>query len=165
MKQHIFVIAFFCVLIFAGCERERNEKIEYERTIWVNPDVECCGVKDPLNNLEWISQTPHFGDYKTASYSYSNHILLFNNDTTQENFIVFSIKENRSHLMFYVIIYDCNGNVLDGGTYKYQNENSENIFSENMNLSPAEPCFICDEFFKTHTLMDTIAYFIVEPKI
>ena len=52
MKQHIFVLAFFCSLIFIGCERERN----YERTTWVNPDVECCGVKDPLNNLEWLNE-------------------------------------------------------------------------------------------------------------
>ena len=75
MKRAIFVIAFFCMLIFAGCERERN----YERTIWVNPDVECCGVKDPLNNLEWLRQTAYFNDYETASYSFSNYILLLKN--------------------------------------------------------------------------------------
>ena len=128
MKRHIFVIAFFCVLIFAGCERERNEKIEYERRIWVNPDVECCGVKDPLNNLEWISQTPRFKEYQTASYSYSNYILLFKNNTTHEDFIIFKIKDEIN----YVIIYDCKGNVIDGGAYNYTNSNKIDYIKNNL---------------------------------
>lgn len=162
MKQHIFVIAFFCALIFAGCERERN----YERTIWVNPDVECCGVKDPLNNLEWLRQTAYFNDYETASYSFSNYILLLKNNTTHENFIV----TNTDNGTNWIIIYDCDGNMIGGGQYfyNYKNSNKINQVEKAYKLrqnDPAQPCEICDEFFKTHTLTDTIAYFIVEPKI
>ena len=77
MKQCIFVIAFFCVLIFAGCERN------YERTIWVNPDVECCGIKDPLNNLEWLKEwyeDSYFNEELVLGAKiYGEFILLYQN--------------------------------------------------------------------------------------
>ena len=154
MKKCIFIISL-SLLSLVGCEKK------YDRTIWVNPDVECCGVKDPLNNLEWISQTPRFKEYQTASYSYSNYILLFQKNTTHEDFIIFKIKDEIN----YVIIYDCNGNVIDGGAYNYTNSNKIDYIKNNYRSElpgPPKPCYICDTFFKTHTLTDTIAYFNVE---
>ena len=155
MKKLIFFISL-SMLILVGCEKN------YERTIWINPDVECCGVKDPLNNLEWLTQTAYFDEYKTASFSFFNCILLFENDTTHENFIVTNTKTSVN----WVIIYDCNGDIIDGGAYNYTNSNKIKYIknSDNSELAgPAQPCRTCDEFFKTHTLVDSIAYFIVKP--
>ena len=147
MKKLVF-FSLLSLLTLVGCEKR------YERTIWVNPDVKCCGVEDPINNLEWLTQTTYFKEYKTASYSFSNCILLFKNDTTYEDFVVFNIKDRTN----YIIIYDCNGNTLDGGAYHYINKNVSN----NINATPPAPCVICEEFFKTHTLTDTIAYLFVK---
>jgi hypothetical protein len=157
MKRHIFVIAFFCSLIFAGCERERNEKIEYERTIWVNPDVECCGIKDPLNNLEWLKELYYGNSYfkkcqeSTSPYGF---IYVFTNDSTQENYIV----ENHHSTISWITIYNCDGSMLDGGYYNFQNKIiEESNFVETK--SGPEECRSCDEFFRTNTLIDTIAYY------
>ena len=165
MKKSIFIIVTLTLLVFISCGEKiveqppkkpsdkPTETTECKRTIWVNPDVECCDVKDPLNNLEWILQTPRFNEYKTALYSFANYILLFKNNTTHEDFVVFNIKDKIN----YVIIYDCNGNILDGGEYNYINKNVSN----NINATPPEPCDICDDFFENHILVDTIAYSIV----
>ncbi len=157
MKKLIFFISL-SLLTLVGCEKN------YERTIWVNPDVECCGVKDPLNNLEWLRQTAYFNDYETASYSFSNYILLFKNNTTYENFIV----TNTDNGINWIAIYDCDGNMIGGGEYPYNYKNSKKNNQvektyKSRKYGPAKSCDICDEFFKTHTLMDTIAYFIVKP--
>ena len=50
MKRLIFFIPLFLFML-VGCEKKRSENnsnpiekpIEYERTVWINPDVECCG--------------------------------------------------------------------------------------------------------------------------
>ncbi len=59
MKKLILFISL-STLIFAGCSVKKegdftHVKIDKKRTIWINQDVECCGVKDPANNLEWLS--------------------------------------------------------------------------------------------------------------
>ena len=161
MKKLVFFISL-SLLILVGCDKQPS-KHNYERTIWTNPDVECCGINDPINNLEWITQIPYFDDYKTATFPYSNHILLFKNDITHENFII----TNRKDKINLIVIYNCNGDIIDGGYYNYTNSNKinhiKNGYISELATSPAEPCYMCDEFFQTHTLIDTIAYYIVEP--
>jgi hypothetical protein len=105
-----------------------------------------------------------FYNYETASYSFSNYILLFKNNVTHENFIVTNTDNGTS----WIAIYDCDGSMIGGGQYPYNYKNSkENNQVEkaykSIKNSPALPCDICDEFFKTHILTDTIAQFIVEP--
>ena len=71
MKRLIFFIPLFLFML-VGCEKKRSENnsnpiekpIEYERTVWINPDVECCGVKDPINNLGWLKEASEFDEYK-----------------------------------------------------------------------------------------------------
>ena len=158
MKKLIFFI-LLVLLTLVGCEKN------YERTVWVNPDVECCGVKDPLNNLEWLKEL--YSVYKDSYFSKTKELrkpeffFLFQNGITQENFVVIDTQGEYSS---WIHIYNCSGNQIDGGKYDYhQNRNSENKFSESVNETPPPPCSICEEFFKTNTLTDTIAYFIVEP--
>ena len=158
MKKLIFFISL-SLLTLVGCEKN------YERTVWVNPDVECCSVKDPLNNLEWLKEL--YSVYKDSYFSKKIELsepeffFLFQNSITQENFVVIDIQGKYGS---WIHIYSCDGNKIDGGIYDYhQNINSENKFSESVNETPPPPCYICEEFFKTHTLTDTIAYFIAEP--
>jgi hypothetical protein len=150
MKKLVFFISL-SLLILVSCEKH------CKRTMWTNPDVECCGVKDPINNLAWLTQTAYFDEYETASFSFSNYILLFKNNTTHENFIV----TNANTGVSWVSIYDCEGNYIDGGHYSIQNQTK--FISSKLKNDPPEPCDTCYEFFKTHTLIDTIAYYIVEP--
>ena len=96
MKKLIFFISLF-LLTLMGCERN------YERTIWINPDVECCGVKDPLNNLEWLKESSRFDEYIDRSSSDYNFIFLFRNKETQKNHIVVNYYSRVS----WVTIYDC----------------------------------------------------------
>ena len=49
MKKLIFIFSL-SALILVGCEKH------YECTIWVNTDVECCNVKNPIDNLEWLKE-------------------------------------------------------------------------------------------------------------
>ena len=163
MKKSIFIIAIFALISLAGCEK--NCEKNYERTIWVNPDVECCGVKNPINNLEWLKglynvYNSHFS--KTTGLIQPEFFFLFQNSITQENFVVIDIQGEYSS---WIHIYDCRGSQIDGGVYRYhQNRNSENTFFNNVNTTPPPRCNTCEEFFKTNVLTDTIAYFIIKPK-
>ena len=162
MKRVIFVIAFFCVLIFAGCERERNEKIEYERTIWVNPDVECCGVKDPLNNLEWLKEIydMRFNQYEQIKSSAYEYIFLFRNDS---NDYIVRKADMGNHSWFG--LYECNGTFIDGGVFsEKQSANKYTQIKKQQTEEPARPCYLCSEFFEKNTLVDTISFYIIEPK-
>ncbi len=149
MKKLIFFISLF-LLTLMGCERN------YERTIWINPDVECCGVKDPLNNLEWLKESSRFDEYIDRSSSDYNFIFLFRNKETQKNHIVVNYYSRVS----WVTIYDCEGDYIDGGHYSLQNQ--PKFVKSKIANDPPEPCDTCDEFFKIHTLIDTIAYSIVK---
>ena len=79
MKRLIFFISLF-MFVLVGCERERNYERNYERTIWINPDVECCGVKDPLTNLEWLKEWYEFSlsiEENELSYPIYGFIYIF----------------------------------------------------------------------------------------
>lgn len=103
MKKLIFFISLF-LLTLMGCERN------YERTIWINPDVECCAVKDPANNLEWLSNKLILE--KTTPYSYC--VLLFRNNLDS----IESIVIKRDHSFSF---YDCSG-IRFGGGLDYDRE-------------------------------------------
>ena len=150
MKRLIFFIPLFLFML-VGCEKKRSENnsnpiekpIEYERTVWINPDVECCGVKNPINNLEWLKEL--YKMYKDSYFSTATglkepeFIFLFQNDITQENFVVIDLNGEYSS---WITIYDCSGNKIDGGVYDggvysyHQNKNSEHIILNNINATP-----------------------------
>ena len=161
MKKLIFFI-LLSLLTLVGCEGEHN----YERTIWVNPDVECCGVKDPLNNLEWLNDW--YGYY---GYSYFNReeinyptyqiVYLFSNDSTLENFFV--IKTSNSNFDNYFNLFTCDGNLVDEGEYvnfDLDYTNPDILYQKSQISIPK--CQLCDDFFENHILVDTIAYLHVK---
>ena len=117
-----------------------------------------------MTNLEWINNLYNLYEKsycsKLTELEQPVFIFSYKNDTTQENFVVTNVKGEYDD---WITIYQCNGDEIDSGVYRHKYENSKNTYSNDVNATPPPPCFICDEFFQTHTLMDTIAYFIVEP--
>ena len=162
MKRLIFFIPLFLFML-VGCERERNYERNYERTIWINPDVECCGVKDPLTNLEWLKEWYEFSlsiEENELSYPIYGFIYIFKNYCTSENFIVTRVYQAYHGSWFK--LSTCDGEIIDEGIYWNYNFD----FAHDVNFSKqklaAEPCDSCDSFFEKHILADTIAYFYTE---
>ena len=152
MKKLIFFISL-SLLALVGCERN------YERIIWVNPDVECCGVKDPLNNLEWLNErymnSFFYKEYNAPSYGY---IYIFRNDSTLENFIVTRIYGTLTK--HYFELFTCDGKIIDEGYYvDYNNDYTNPDIKYTRENTGIRLCSECEEFFQNHTLIDTIYYF------
>ena len=159
MKKTIFIIAILLLILLAGCEKN------YKRTIWINPDVECCGVKDPLNNLEWLNEwyeDSYFNEENELDYQSYGFIYVFKNDSTSENFVVTRIHKYNNYPSWFQL-YTCDGELIDEGIY--QDYNSEYVAPDvifqktnNQYIEP-RPCIACYEFFNTHILVDTMIYF------
>lgn len=154
MKKLIFFISL-SLLTLVGCEGEHN----YERTIWVNPDVECCGVKDPLNNLEWLKtwyEDSYFNKKRGLVYEkYAEFIFIYENDSNKDEMIVRKVIYNNTMDWYYV--YHCNGEILTSGTY-YSKNIQKSLHRSNSNVQyTSTDCPLCEEFFNTHVLTDTIA--------
>ena len=159
MKKLIFIIAIFALISLVGCEKK------YERTIWVNPDVECCGVKDPLNNLEWLKELydMRFNQYEQLKSSSYEYIFLFKNDSISIDYIV--RKSNMGKHTWFGL-YECNGTFIDGGVFYNEtliNKILDSNYEKQQIEEAADKCDLCEEFFKSNTLIDTISYYIIHP--
>lgn len=168
--KRLFFIAL-SILTLTGCELiEKIIGYDYERVKWINPDVECCGVKDPLNNLAWLNDW-----YKNSYFNKKNDyptyeiIYLFHNDSTLDDFIV--TKTFGYNYSNYFQLFTCKGEWLDEGRYYDYNSDYANpdILYQKSKMNedkdsnvPIPYCESCDFFFETHTLVDTIAYFYVK---
>ena len=61
-KKLFMTICIVCAVCVAGCDDDRSSEHPgtplptgpYHFVIEENHDVECCGIKDPLANLEWL---------------------------------------------------------------------------------------------------------------
>ena len=107
-------LMFFVLLslfLFVGCEKR------YKRTICVNSEVECCGVKDPLNNLEWLREASRFDDYIDNSSSDYNYIFLF---------IDIHLAKNRSFYLGEIKTDIFNMSLVSRCDYKEQQDHYEN---------------------------------------
>ena len=161
MKKSIFIIAIFALISLVGCEKK------YERTIWVNPDIECCGVKDPLNNLEWLKEIydmrfKQYEELEPSIYTYE-YIFLFGNDSISTNYVV--RKANMCSDSWFGI-YACDGTFIDGGVFYNEtliNEILDSNYEKQQIEEAADKCDLCEEFFKSNTLIDTISYYIIHP--
>lgn len=158
MKKLIFFISL-SLLILVGCEKE------YERTIWVNPDVECCGVKDPLNNLEWLTdwwnrRISYFQD--SEGYLY---FLLYKNKNTFEDIILYYDKKEGYNK--YVYACSCSEKLFNGSLPAEYNDPTTKLNTKQYTLVPPPPDSppisfdMWNNFLNENTLIDTIAYYIV----
>ena len=112
MKKSIIVIVLSLVLVpllSMGCAKTPKSKV------WVNTKVECCGVKEPAKNLEWLKAEVE------ANFDFSCVMLLKNNATQEYCVLVHGVKGVRTGMflvaMDAVTLYNCNGVKLDRGAY------------------------------------------------
>ncbi|MBR5822815.1 MAG: hypothetical protein IKY67_01570 [Paludibacteraceae bacterium] len=95
----------------------KNERVKK----WINLEIECCDIKDPINNLSWVVRKTVFGDYDFSC------LLLYKNDSTGEyyivnNYIDFSVRLNKD-IAHIVDIYRCDGRWCRGGAILDKNFN------------------------------------------
>ena len=175
MKKLIFFISL-SLLTLVGCSVKKDGnftrvKINRKHTVWINQDVECCGVKDPANNLEWFKKITD----EMALHDFPYRTFLFRD--TKDDYIVVLLKGRNRRSTY---IYECNGTRIGYGSYNFGYNFVEgeafNSFEEQLKqvnkktktkknnkhttkkLHPF-PCSICEDFYKTHILIDTISYF------
>ena len=183
MKKLIFFISI-SMLILAGCSVKKDGnftrvKIDKQRTVWVNQNVECCGIKDIVNNWDWLKEMYSY------DFNYPAAIFLFRDTITNEDYIVRIRKYRKNpNECLYSIKY-CNGESIDGGhggigrysnidggaylSYLKLTKNDKymkrlNFIQRGPNYKRKKYCKTCDEFFQTHVLTDTISYLVIKPK-
>ena len=107
MKRLILFISL-SLLILAGCSVKKDGnftrvKIDKQRTVWVNQNVECCGIKDIVNNWDWLKEMYSY------DFNYPAAIFLFRDTITNEDYIVRIRKYRKNpNECLYSIKY-CNG--------------------------------------------------------
>ena len=162
MKRLFFIL--LSLLILVGCEEKK-----YECTsTWINPDVECCGVSDPINNLEWLNAI-HLKQQSQYLYGSKAEILClkYENKITKEHSILFY-----KHKIYPYSVkgYSCCGKKYFGGTLG-QSPDYVDIFTYNKSITrssePMAPHIYVDAdiwntFVQENVLMDTLAIYTYE---
>ena len=159
MKRLFFIS--LSLLILVGCEEKK-----YECTsTWINPDVECCGVSDPINNLEWLNKI-HLKQQSQYLYGSKAEILClkYENKTTKEHSILFYEHKNSPRT---VSAYYCNGGYFFCGSLGSSPKYID-IFTVNQYTRSSEPMAphmnsdIWNTFVQENVLMDTLAIYTYE---
>lgn len=135
-KKMILMIPFlFLIMGMSACE---DNEPQYE--IYENHEISACGVKDPLRNLEWLSE-----EIKKHSYAKSLEIYVYEENMTNDECIVIVLYTNyQGH-----VVFSCDGNILFSGEYHII-ENTL-VTSEKKYLGmPPQPCYECKDFYATH---------------
>ena len=156
MKNLIFIISL-SLLVLVGCEQRKYECTD----VWENHDVECCGVEDPLNNIEWLNKI-HL-QQKSQFFYYKVEILClkYENKTTKEHSILFY-----EHKVYprYVSAFSCEGKCLFCGTLGSSPEYID-IFTSNQytrsseSMAPHMDSDIWNTFVQENILVDTLTIY------
>lgn len=159
MKKLFFFI-LLSLLTFVGCEERK-----YECTnVWENHDVECCGIKDPLNNLEWLNNI-HLQQKSQFFYDKVEILCLkCENKITKENSILFYKRKAYPNS---VKAYSCSGEKCFGGSLGSSPDYID-IFTYNQSVTrssePMAPHIyvnsdIWNTFVQENVLVDTLAIY------
>ncbi len=186
MKKSIIIISLLLFsLLSVGAVKNSKPKF------CINSKVECCGVKNPVKNLQWLNFK------EDATKSDFSCVLLFKDNSTQEYyFVTREIRPMRTGMHLIVMdkisIYNCDGKELDYGAYfrgkatdvpmNFEAQNKKlnkrlnkiskrliklenkldkergNITESAPNLQRPTPCESWENFIKTHTLVEVVAY-------
>ena len=106
MKAKLLSVALFLFLIMGigGCE---DKEPQYE--IYENHDVSACGVEDPLENIEWISE--YCKKVKGQKDISSIHIYLLKVIDKDEYIFEISVPSQIEH--YYSTNYrNCSGDIV-----------------------------------------------------
>ena len=108
---------------------QKNEKVKN----WINPNIECCETKDPINDLSWLVSKTNFGKYDFSC------LLLYKNNSTNKYYIVnhyidfeFRRAFESNNATNFIIIYKCDGQRINGGHFLVRNSD----FYEHLNFTP-----------------------------
>ena len=151
------VIIFLVLIsgILSGCE----PKIQYDCQVWVNEEAEVCGVKNPIENIDWLKKinqlyVDDFNYYVKSNKYYEYVLSIYENNISAERYFVIQWFSE------YYEAYDCSQNEpFKAGKWKKENQSSTQ--QQNVQPSPLhEPiCEGCDEFFENSTfLYDLVIY-------
>lgn len=179
MKKYILIILPLLIMSLAGCE----QKPKFKMDIYVNTDAEICGVKDPMNNIDWLKEKLDY--YRSKEYLepikedyciYSDSIgELCIVQVSQERYYRGYIKDLQEISYLAIRIRTCDRTALCGGAWhnpKYDFDaippttpQSSNAQADPMYCKKGgyifsqqpDPCDECDEFFATHTFVGFIA--------
>ena len=110
----------------------KNEKIKK----WINSEIECYAISDPINNLDWLAPKANFGKFDFSC------LLLYRNDYTGEYYIVNHYIDFAIHLtttddiVSIIDVYKCDGqHVVGGGVLNKNSDFYEQIkFLKNKKL-------------------------------
>lgn len=164
MKK-VFAFVLLLAFMLAACEKKivpdndgnkdnDGEKVSVYETVYrINSDAVCCGVENPTENIPWLKELVSiYREGEEMRFPFTDTFMVFTNDTTGEERVV---RVNYDDFTT-VWLYTCDGSWLDAGHYS-----SDFIESaiETKAQEPPKPCYLCEEFFKTHTLIDTLAYY------
>lgn len=98
-KMILFMMIVLFLLGGMGCEKE----FKYE--IYENHEITACGVKDPLNSIEWLAKAEK--DPKSLI-----SIGLYKNIHSEENYFAFHWPNELGYTSSNY--YDCNGKLVFG---------------------------------------------------
>lgn len=111
MKKSVVIIVLLLLFPLLSIVSAKSPKYK----IWVNSKVECCGVKEPVKNLEWLKAEAE------TKFDFLCVMLLKNNATQEYCVLVHGVNGVRTGMylvaMNDVALYDCNGVKLDRGAY------------------------------------------------
>lgn len=162
MKKLMFFV--FVLFVFWGCCVDRvYECVE----VWENHEVECCGVEDPLNNLEWLNEI-HLQQKSQFFYDKVEILCLkCENKITKENSILFYKRKAYPNT---IKAYSCSGEKCFGGSLG-SSSNYIDIFTYNQSVTrssePMAPHIyvnsdIWNTFVQENILVDTLAIYTYE---
>jgi hypothetical protein len=99
MKAKI-IYSLFTLLLLMGCKKET----QYE--IYENHYISSCGVKEPIKNIEWLTQY-----CKNNAKAYYVDIYVYENTETKENyFVIYTL--NKGYEYPQMNVFSCSNELL-----------------------------------------------------
>lgn len=126
MKRETILLMMITLFLLGGMGCEKDFKYE----IYENHEISACGIKDPLNNIQWLAKAKK--DTKSLI-----SVGLYKNIHSEENYFAFHLPNDLGYTT--MVFYDCSGN---------------NIFGWNSVTPPGGPLY--DEFFSDKEFVTTI---------
>lgn len=139
MRKINFLFQFVLVsFLLFGTSCDKQQKFE----IYENRVITCCGVSNPIENLEWLKMLIN-------EYSISEELSIKLYQNNSNNTINIVVEDD-----IFTKVYNCDGENLFGGHY-YGATNVPQDKLANQYVSPM-PCDSCEEFYNTHHFVGLI---------
>ncbi|MDO5666146.1 MAG: hypothetical protein Q4G63_12955 [Bacteroidia bacterium] len=98
-KAIVLMTTLFFLMGGMGCEKD----LKYE--IYENHEISACGIRDPLNNIEWLAKMKKDPKILTS-------IVLYKNIHSEEYYFSFNMPNELGYTTS--MFYDCSGKNIFG---------------------------------------------------